>query len=66
MRLDVHRAGAAPGLEVGVRPGSGPRHHQLQAGDQEHNRPGRKGNRNEHLHPNAADDPNTGATGVCR
>jgi hypothetical protein len=40
VRLDVHGGHAAPRLELGVRPGGSPRHHQLQAGDQEQNRPG--------------------------
>ena len=40
MRLDVHRGHAAPRFELCVRPGGGPGHRQLQAGDQKQNRPG--------------------------
>jgi len=57
MRLDVHRGHTAPGFELCVRPGRGPRYHQLQAGDQEQGRPGSQRMPNGRLYPDAPGGP---------
>jgi hypothetical protein len=53
MRLDVHRSYTASHLELGVRPGGGSGHQELQAGGQEQHRPGLERSPNERLHPDA-------------